>query len=692
MSALRYGFLAIWALLLTAPVHASQRVALVIGNSQYQHASQLPNPANDSADMAKAFERLGFEVTRLNDVDYSQMRRALLTFSEKANQADIAVVFYAGHGMEVNKQNYLIPTDAELRTDTSVSFEAIPMELVTEAVSGAKGLKLVILDACRNNPFAASMQMTNSSRSIGRGFARVEPSSGTLVAFAAKEGTEADDGNGRNSPYTKALLSHIEQPGLEINFLFRRVRDDVMAQTGNRQQPFTYGSLPGEEIYLSAPAGKAASARSDKPDGAPAFQSAETLELALWNEVRDSNSVELLQHFLTRFPNGNFSGIAKARLREAGKSTEVASLDQSAKTGTRNGKDQAREVTLCDELASHPLDVDKRAPGQTTSQLEQNSDRAIAACKSALERYPDDILLSGLLGRSFVIAGNYSEAKRYLMPAAQAGNAVAQTNLGYAFEHDEAGGKDEVEAVKWYRRAADQGFVIAQYNMANAYDYGTGVEKDPAQAVAWYRLAADQGDLDSVYNIGLAYYNGSGVAKDFKEAARLYLQAAEKGHGDAQTNIGFLYERGEGVAKDLKQAAFWYRKAAEQGKSIAQYNLGRAYQFGDGVTKDEREAALWYQKSADQGEPDAQYMLAALYADGNGVKRDDILAAKLVAKSLKGGSAFSLEQMRVGSQNWSREFRIELQRILKSEGVYDGKLDGAFGKNTITAIEKFAKQ
>lgn len=229
---------------------AAKRVALVIGNSDYQHASKLPNPRNDARDMAAAFDRLGFEVTRLDNLGFGEMRRTLGEFSDNAFGADMAVVFYAGHGMEVNKQNYLIPTDARLATDRAISYEAVPLELVTEAVSGAKGLKLVMLDACRNNPFAASMELTNPNRSIGRGLARVEPVAGTLVSFAAKEGTVASDGDGDNSPYTEALLEHLEEPGLEINFLFRKVRDKVMEQTSNQQQPFTYGSLPAEEIFL----------------------------------------------------------------------------------------------------------------------------------------------------------------------------------------------------------------------------------------------------------------------------------------------------------------------------------------------------------------------------------------------------------------------------------------------------------
>ena len=253
--------IAMASILVCGTAQAFQRVALVIGNSNYAYTPKLPNPQNDAADIASSLSRLGFAVTETQDLSFNEMRRALGTFSQKALGAEMAVVFYAGHGMEVNNQNYLIPTDAELKTDLSIPYETIPLDMVTEAVSGAKGLKLVILDACRNNPFVASMTRTTSTRSIGRGLARVEPSSGTLVAFAAKEGTVASDGIGRNSPFSNALLSYLEEPGLEINFLFRKVRDKVMEQTDNRQEPFTYGSLPGQAIFLREPE----PSRSDEP-------------------------------------------------------------------------------------------------------------------------------------------------------------------------------------------------------------------------------------------------------------------------------------------------------------------------------------------------------------------------------------------------------------------------------------------
>ena len=229
---------------------AETRVALVIGNGAYRHVPMLPNTRNDASDVAASLERLGFTVRRIDDAGFEPMRRGLLEFGKAARGADMAVVFFAGHGMEMGGDNWLVPVDAELKSDLDTEQEAISLRNVVVTVSAASKLGLVVLDACRNNPFMAKMQRTAASRAVGRGLARVEPTGSVLVAFAARDGTVADDGTGRNSPFTTALLRHLETPGLEINFLFRRVRDDVIAATGRRQEPFVYGSLSGQEIYL----------------------------------------------------------------------------------------------------------------------------------------------------------------------------------------------------------------------------------------------------------------------------------------------------------------------------------------------------------------------------------------------------------------------------------------------------------
>jgi formylglycine-generating enzyme required for sulfatase activity len=240
-------------LLVAAPTaRAERRVALVIGNGDYRKVARLPNPVRDASVVEKMLRGAGFEAVEVKrDLDRDTMRRALRDFSEKVREADIAVVFYAGHGIEVNGANYLIPVDAALERDIDVEDDAVPLDRVSQVLEPARRLRLVILDACRDNPFVRSMRRTVGTRSVGRGLANVEVlTSDTLIAFAAKAGSVAEDGQGANSPYTSALVRHLATPGLDVRLAFGRVRDEVLKSTSSRQEPFVYGSLGGTEIAL----------------------------------------------------------------------------------------------------------------------------------------------------------------------------------------------------------------------------------------------------------------------------------------------------------------------------------------------------------------------------------------------------------------------------------------------------------
>ena len=254
VKALVAAVLAFVVLAVPAVVLADGRVALVVGNSTYAHVGRLPNPANDAADMSSALRRLGFEVTTEFDVDRVELTAALRAFTRRSAGADVSLVFYAGHGIEMDGVNYLVPVDARLERDVDVRFETVTLDDLLVSTTGAS-LRLVILDACRNNPLARSMQRTAASRSVSGGsFGNLNEDllgDETLVAYAAAAGTTAADGRGRNSPYTAALLEYLEQP-LEVGLLFRRVRAQVLASTGGEQRPHEYHSLLSEH-YLSVP-------------------------------------------------------------------------------------------------------------------------------------------------------------------------------------------------------------------------------------------------------------------------------------------------------------------------------------------------------------------------------------------------------------------------------------------------------
>jgi hypothetical protein len=236
----------------TGPASAEKRVALVIGNAAYK-VGPLQNPERDAVAVAEALQRkLGFDrVILRKNLGFIEFRAALMEFSREVAGADLGAFYFAGHGTEVGGRNFLIPVDATLSSPAALDVEAIALDTVLSQLSGVRRLKLVILDACRNNPFALS----GAKRSVTRGLARIEPEDNTLIAYAAKDGTTADDGPGRlHSPFTEALLRHIATPRLEINLLFRRVRDDVMKATNHQaqvQQPHVYASLGAQELYLA---------------------------------------------------------------------------------------------------------------------------------------------------------------------------------------------------------------------------------------------------------------------------------------------------------------------------------------------------------------------------------------------------------------------------------------------------------
>jgi hypothetical protein len=276
-----------------AAAAARGRIALVIGNSAYRSVPGLANPARDANALAGALERLGFSARRLTDASFEDMRRALIEFGAEARGADMAVVFYAGHGMEIGGENWLVPIDAQLHSDTDAANEAIALKSAMLAVSGATELGLVIMDACRDNPFLTRMQRVGETRAVSRGLAPVEPTENVLVVYSAKDGTTAQDGETGHSPFTAALLKYIETPGLEINYLFRNVRDEVLAATRRQQQPFVYGSLPGHAIYLKLP---------------------ESADEQTWLVVETTSDISLLQRFVEQFPHSPHVAEARARI------------------------------------------------------------------------------------------------------------------------------------------------------------------------------------------------------------------------------------------------------------------------------------------------------------------------------------------------------------------------------------------
>ena len=295
---------------------AQTRVALVIGNSAYEHAAPLKNSTGDAVAVSATLKRVGFNVNQLTDASYDKIRRALLEFGKAARSADIALVYFSGHSIAVNGQNWIIPVDAQLQYDLEVESEAFALRSIMVSVSTAKDIGIVLLEAGPENPFALKMRRSNPGRDFERGLASMEAGDNLVVAYAAKPGTTVVDREPHGA-FTEALLKNLELPGLEINYLFRNVHDDVLEATNYAQEPARYGSPSDREIYLIP-----APIRVEEP--VPA-----TEEIA-WSFLRDSPDIALLRNFAERFSATSYA--AKARERIA--VLERAALDPRPKRVT----------------------------------------------------------------------------------------------------------------------------------------------------------------------------------------------------------------------------------------------------------------------------------------------------------------------------------------------------------------------
>jgi len=293
--------------LVPATALADKRVALIVGNSSYQAVPQLPNPSRDASSVAKMFRDAGFDSVEIQlNVGNLEFKRAIRKFEAMADHADIAVVYYAGHGLEIGGTNYLIPVDARLASDRDADDEAIPLERLVSSADGARRLRLVILDACRDNPFVTTMRRERkvATRGVTGGLGKVEPTStDTLIAYAAKAGSTADDGDGQHSPFTTAVLKNLTVPGLDVRLAFGRVRDDVLKMTSSRQEPFVYGSLGGGNVSLvPAPV---------VPQESPVSDVKADYEL-----VQKIGTKRAWEVFLGTHPNGFYAELAKAQIEQ----------------------------------------------------------------------------------------------------------------------------------------------------------------------------------------------------------------------------------------------------------------------------------------------------------------------------------------------------------------------------------------
>ena len=283
---------------------AEQRFALIIGNAVYE-TSPLKNPVNDARAMAQTLTALGFQVILKENVNQVEMKRAVREFGEKIKNGGIGLFYFAGHGVQVKGQNYLVPVGATITKEEEVEYEGVDVGFVMAQMEAAKNkMNIVILDACRNNPFARSY------RSESNGLASISAPSGTLIAYATAPGSVASDGDGANGLYTQELLFNLKTVGLNIEEVFKRVRISVREKTQNKQTPWESSSLTGDFFFVKS--GEVKTNTANQQIQIPVVDST-AIELAYWNSIKDSKDAEDYKAYLAKYPNGQFADLAKIR-------------------------------------------------------------------------------------------------------------------------------------------------------------------------------------------------------------------------------------------------------------------------------------------------------------------------------------------------------------------------------------------
>jgi len=307
---------------------AQKRVALVIGNSDYKYAPKLGNPRNDATDMAAALKRLGFQVIEGYDLDKTSFDRSVRDFAVALQGAMVGVLFYAGHGMQVGGQNYLVPVDTQADTAAALDFQMVRLDLLQRTMEREAQTNIIFLDACRDNPLARDLARSMGTRSsdVGRGLAAVESGVGTLISFSTQPGNVALDGSGRNSPYAGALVRHIAGTDDDLSAILIAVRNDVMKETQRKQVPWEHSAMTGR-FYFKTPQ-QAALPPSAAPKSPPPAESGQQTRSAeaerAWSSAKDTTSIAVLEAFIARYKDSFYAELARARIAELKKQQQTA--------------------------------------------------------------------------------------------------------------------------------------------------------------------------------------------------------------------------------------------------------------------------------------------------------------------------------------------------------------------------------
>jgi TPR repeat protein len=607
--------------LLASTANAEKRIALVIGNSTYQNVAPLDNPKNDAALMARTLKELGFTLVggaaQLN-LDKAALDRAVQSFGQQLPGADVALFYYAGHGIQLRGSNYLVPVNANPTREADVDFQLLDVELVLRQMeaSGTR-LNLLILDACRNNPFGG-----RGLRGSEPGLAQMRAPEGTLISYATQPGNVAQDGADGDSPYTKALATTMRRPGLDLFQTFNQVGVAVAHATGGSQQPWISSSPIDGNFYFTGPTIADKETLTSPGTNTQPAKPTDTMRLDLVTDCdrlaassrdpsrpRGIDGVEMMnidtvpaltacRDAMRQYPDVARFVFQAGRIATAQKDAVRARqlYEQAASLGSGTAMVNLGAMSLAgDGIAKDPVAARKW--------FEMAANSGVAAGTTGI---------GNLYLRGEGVPADPVQARTLFERAAAAGDATAMLELGALYDKGQGVKADYVAARKWYEKAADRGNAVALTSIGDLYLFGKGVAASPAEARKWYERAAAANVPGAMYALGVMYEQGTaGEPKDYAKARTLYEKSASLGFPKAMCHLGNWYHVGIGDPVSYSEARGWYEKGAALGEANCMTNLGVLYENGQGVAADSALARQWYEKAASTGGDDAKAVDAA---------------------------------------------------------------------------------
>ncbi|MDP3195600.1 caspase family protein [Tabrizicola sp.] len=592
---------------------AQDRWALVLGIATYDSGriASLKNTLNDSRTIAAALNDKGFKVYYLENAARGEIDSAIELIEMEQRDAEIGLLYFAGHAIQLDGENFILPSDLDPARSTPLREQAISINALVTRINamGTKSL-VVILDACRNSPLPGES-------AAGTGLALVDAPENTIIAYSTAPGEVAFDGTGANSPYTAALASALDGAEADIRDVLRLVRARVRLATGGAQMPW-YIDNTRTAIPISPRSGTATEALVDLVKGREI-----DLSTTAWLTVAESADPRDFKLFLDLFPQDQLAAAAERQLVliEAEPAPDFPLMEIEVDGPGREVPDGLMaEVTACDLLATGVGDV--MAVSDPVPHDLVNTRAAMRACVEAVKNDPENPRLVGILSRVLRLSNRFDEALHYAELAAELGNPTAYLGVASFYRQGIGVTPDYARAFQAARKGALLGSPQAQLVTGVYFREGWGVEQSYPEAQRWMQLAMQNGHSHAFVAYGDFYRKGFGVPVDEAKALDYYRQAAVLGSSDAKNLIGIAYLRGKGVKQDRETGIQWLVQSSDEGNPFAAFQLGRAFQEGLGVKKDLKTALAYYRLSAQRNYLGAYIRIGDMLRQGAGGKPD----------------------------------------------------------------------